>query len=298
MPLRTAVVKCNVVILLFAAPGEDGILKCIDDDFCWTRQNEKDPLMRMKSWVLTLTVTLGLAAAAVALLWSPFDRPPRDRSETRGTAGSVGVPAASPGVQLVGRAGSQPATREATPQKAPAVPISGGLDPLFAAMSIHRPVDKPEAPEFTLSDLSGRSVHLRELRGKLVFVNFWATWCAPCRLEMPSMERLYQTFKETEFAMLAVSIDRQGADVVKPFIQDLQLTFPVLLDRGMEVTRAFGMRGLPTTYLIDRDGRLIGAAVGSRAWYSIEAKALIAGLLLDGTSSPTNAAQQDQIDEC
>ena len=245
----------------------------------------------MKAWLLTITVTLGLAAAAVALLWSPFDRPSRERLDAGAPAESVGAPAASPGVQLVGRAGSQPATREAAPQQVPAVPASGSLDPLFAALSIHRPVDRPEAPEFTLSDLAGQPVQLRELRGKLVFVNFWATWCSPCRLEMPSMERLYQTFRQTEFVMLAVSIDRQGADVVKSFIEDLKLTFPVLLDRGMEVTRAFGMRGLPTTYLIDRDGRLIGAAVGSRDWYSTEAKALIAALLRDGSPSPTNAAQ-------
>jgi len=156
---------------------------------------------------------------------------------------------------------------------------SPNLDALFAALAMHRPVEPTEAPDFTLPDVEGRPVRLRDFRGKLVFVNFWATWCPPCRLEMPSMERLYQTFKPTDFALLAVSIDRQGAPVVKPFMAELKLTFPALLDSKTEVARQFGLRGLPTTYLIDREGRLIGAAVGGRDWYSTEAKALIAGLL-------------------
>jgi peroxiredoxin len=156
---------------------------------------------------------------------------------------------------------------------------SAGLDALFASLGIHRPVNPSETPDFTLMDLEGRPVQLRELRGKLVLLNFWATWCAPCLHEMPSMERLYQTFKETEFALLAVSMDRQGEEVAKPFVDNLKLTFPVLVDRTSEVARQYGVRGLPTTYLIDPDGLLIGAVIGARDWYRTEAKALIAGLL-------------------
>jgi peroxiredoxin len=169
--------------------------------------------------------------------------------------------------------------REGSPQTAGPVPAPSSLEPLFTALAINRPAEPPAAPDFTLPDLEGRPVRLREFRGKLVFVNFWATWCPPCRLEMPSMARLYQTFKQTAFAMLAVSIDRQGVQAVKPFMEELQLTFPALLDSKTEVARQYGLRGLPMTYLIDRNGWLIGAAVGGRDWSSTEAKALIAGLL-------------------
>jgi peroxiredoxin len=160
-----------------------------------------------------------------------------------------------------------------------AVKPSTGLDPLFASLGIHRPAEPSEAPDFTLMGLEGRSVQLRELRGKVVLLNFWATWCAPCQHEMPSMERLYQTFKQTGFVLLAVSMDRQGAEVARPFAAHLKLNFPILLDPASEVSRQYGVRGLPTTYLIDPDGLLIGAVIGARDWHRTETKALIAGLL-------------------
>jgi len=93
------------------------------------------------------------------------------------------------------------------------------------------------------------------------------------------MERLHQTFKQTSFVLLAVSMDRQGAEVAQPFAENLKLTFPILLDPASEVARQYGVRGLPTTYLIDPDGLLIGAAVGARDWHRTEAKALIASLV-------------------
>jgi len=180
---------------------------------------------------------------------------------------------------------------EGSPQTAGPVPAPSSLEPLFTALAMNRPAEPPEAPDFTLPDLEGRPVRLREFRGKLVLLNFWATWCPPCRLEMPSMERLYQTFKQTAFAMVAVSIDRQGVQVVKPFMEELQLTFPALLDSKTEVARQYGLRGLPTAYLIDRNGWLIGAAVGGRDWSSTEAKALIAGLLRHDLATASGPAQ-------
>jgi peroxiredoxin len=163
--------------------------------------------------------------------------------------------------------------------RAPSALSTAGLDALFAAMGIHRPAESSTAPDFTLTTLEGQPLPLRELRGKLVLLNFWATWCAPCLHEMPSMQRLYQTFKETEFVLLAVSMDRHGEEVARPFVDNLKLTFPVLLDTALEVGRRYSVRGLPTTYLIDPDGQMIGAAIGARDWYRTEAKALIAGLL-------------------
>jgi peroxiredoxin len=93
------------------------------------------------------------------------------------------------------------------------------------------------------------------------------------------MERLYQTFKHTPFRLLAVSLDRQGEAAARPFVESLKLTFPVLLDNGLEVSRQYNVRGLPSTYLIDPDGMLIGVAIGARDWHKTEAKLLIAGML-------------------
>jgi len=250
----------------------------------------------MRGWLLLTSATPGLAAVAVVLLWNPLDWSMRERPETEASAVSVSTPVPR-GVQLAAQAGPQPRVREPTSAKAVPRPASPNLDSLYAALAIHRPAEPPEAPDFTLSDVEGRPVRLREFRGKLVFVNFWATWCPPCRLEMPGMEQLYQTFKQTDFAMLALSIDRQGAQVVAPFMKELKLTFPALIDHKTEVARQYGLRGLPTTYLIDREGRLIGAAVGPRDWYSTEAKALIAGLLRQDSASAKDPAQGERPDE-
>jgi peroxiredoxin len=166
-----------------------------------------------------------------------------------------------------------------------------GLAPLFATFGMHQSAEPAAALDFTLPDLEGRPVQLREFRGKLVLLNFWATWCAPCLHEMPSMERLYQTFKGTEFVLLAVSMDRQGAQAAKPYVENLQLTFPVLVDRTNDVGRRYGVRGLPSTYLIDPDGQLLGAVVGARDWHRAEAKALIAGILRQAAAPTADPPQ-------
>jgi peroxiredoxin len=233
----------------------------------------------VKGWRLAIGVTLVGVGVAAALLWSRVDwrvEAPLQADAPAVSGGSLTSPAS---VRPTTTPDGSSASREAKPQSTTPVPAPLHLEPLFAALAVHRPAQPPEAPDFTLPDLDGRPVRLRDLRGKLVFLNIWATWCPPCRLEMPSMERLYQTFKRTAFAMLAVSIDRHGGEVVKPFMEELELTFPALLDQKSEVARQYGLRGLPTTYLIDPEGRLIGAAVGGRDWSSTEAKALMAGLL-------------------
>ena len=192
-------------------------------------------------------VILGLLVVAAVMVWDHL-RPPANPPET---------------------------SRARQPVAGP----STGLDAWYASLGIHRPAEPSEAPDFTLMSLEGRSIQLRELRGKVVLLNFWATWCAPCQHEMPSMEQLYQTFKQTEFVLLAVSMDRQGAEVARPFAEHLKLSFPILLDPASEVSRQYGVRGLPSTYLIDPDGLLIGAVIGARDWHRTETKALIAGLL-------------------
>lgn len=131
--------------------------------------------------------------------------------------------------------------------------------------------DKLPAPEFTLKTLDNKKVALKDLKGKYVFLNFWATWCGPCREEMPSMERLYQKFKSKKnFAMLAASIDRGGEKAVKRFMEDNNFTFTILLDEDSEVAAEYGVMGIPATYLIDPEGFIINRATGAREWDSKE----------------------------
>jgi peroxiredoxin len=136
-----------------------------------------------------------------------------------------------------------------------------------------------EAPNFQLRDLEGRVIALSQLRGKVVLVNFWATWCGPCRVEMPAMEQLYRTFSRQEFEILAVSTDPQGVEVTRPFQQEMGLTFPILHDAEFRVGLAYGARTLPMSFVVDRTGLVRQKIPGARDWISPEAKELIRTLL-------------------
>lgn len=119
--------------------------------------------------------------------------------------------------------------------------------------------------DFQLPDLSGVDVKLSDYRGQIVFLNFWATWCGPCRSEMPSMEKVYNDLKDEGFVILAVDLAEDNA-TVQSFVDELGITFPVVLDGTGEVGGVYDARSIPTTYLIDRDGNLLGRAVGVRPW--------------------------------
>ncbi len=151
-------------------------------------------------------------------------------------------------------------------------------DPLFRAMGVLHEAKQSPAPEFSLSTPDGRTVGLAQLRGKVVFLNFWATWCPPCRLEMPSMERLHKEFKDQGLALLAVDVGESPKQVAR-FMAEFRLSFPTLLDEDGEVSTRSGVRGLPTTFLIDRSGRIVGTAVGARDWAGPDGRALIRFLL-------------------
>ncbi|NIS69309.1 MAG: redoxin domain-containing protein [Proteobacteria bacterium] len=126
------------------------------------------------------------------------------------------------------------------------------------------------APEFTLPTLDGKSARLADYRGKVVLLNFWATWCPPCIWEMPSMESLYQRFKGREFEILGVSIDAKGESVVRPFVDDHGITFPVLLDPDSQVYKRYGVTGVPESFIIDKDGKVASKIVGARNWMEKE----------------------------
>jgi peroxiredoxin len=136
-----------------------------------------------------------------------------------------------------------------------------------------------EAPNFRLRDLDGNLTSLSQFRGKVVLLNFWATWCGPCRVEMPAMEQLYRSLSRKEFQILAVSTDSQGVAVTRPFQQKIGLTFPILHDPDMEVGMTYGARSLPMTLMVDRQGVVRQKIFGARDWDSPEARELIQMLM-------------------
>ena len=148
---------------------------------------------------------------------------------------------------------------------------------LYAAAGIQHS-KQGAAPSFVLSTMDGRTIDSSELRGKVVLLNFWATWCGPCKEEMPAMQRLREAFPHADFALLAVTTDQQH-DAITAFANGLRLSFPILQDETKDVSAAFGVRGLPTTVILDREGRLVGRAIGPRRWDSPEVIALFKDLL-------------------
>lgn len=119
------------------------------------------------------------------------------------------------------------------------------------------------APGFTLDLLEGGQVTLSDLRGKVVLVNFWATWCPPCRAEMPAIEKIYQSFKPLGLEVLAINVTNQDSETAADvFARDLDLTFPIPLDRNGETAARYALRGLPSSYFIDREGVIRSVVVG------------------------------------
>jgi peroxiredoxin len=116
--------------------------------------------------------------------------------------------------------------------------------------------------DFTLTDLQGKTWHLRELHGKVVLVNFWATWCPPCRKEMPDLQALYDKYKDQGFVVLAIS-DEEAAKVA-PFIAEKKISYPVLLDPGRKVNELFQVEGIPKSFVYDRDGKLVAQSIDMR----------------------------------
>ncbi len=149
------------------------------------------------------------------------------------------------------------------------------------------------APDFTLPDLDGKPHRLSDLRGKVVFLNLWTTWCPPCRMEMPAMERLYQRLRGRDFVMLAVSEDEQGASAVVPFVAELGLSFPILLDPEARLSPRYGVTGYPETFVIDRDGNVVNHTIGPADWGSEEMVAYFVALLDQRPAAARAAAGGD-----
>lgn len=140
--------------------------------------------------------------------------------------------------------------------------IAADLPPLSHSLTSQTP--KP-APALKLNGLDGQMHDLAQLKGRVVLINFWATWCPPCRREMPSMERLSQTLKGEAFSVLAVDVG-ESAEIIETFTGQLDttLSFPILLDTRSRTMQAWKVAGLPTTFLIDKQGRIVASAIGGR----------------------------------
>jgi peroxiredoxin len=137
-------------------------------------------------------------------------------------------------------------------------------NPQFAAAMAKLEADdvKRQSADFTLADLQGKTWHLQDLRGKVVLVNFWATWCPPCRKEMPDLQSLYDKFKDQGFVVLAIS-DEEAAKVA-PFISDRKISYPVMLDPGRKVNDLFIVEGIPKSFVYDRSGKMVAQSIDMR----------------------------------
>ncbi len=167
-------------------------------------------------------------------------------------------------------------------------PWTRGAMATFVVKSPPKPM-----PDVTFKDGDGKQRKLSDWRGRVVLLNLWATWCAPCRREMPSLDRLRQTMAGDDFELLAVSIDRKGAKVAQEFLVETGATnLDLYIDTTAKISRDLRAFGLPATFLISRDGRELGRLVGPAEWDSPEAKALIQAAI-DGKLGGVKASQNN-----
>lgn len=139
------------------------------------------------------------------------------------------------------------------------------------------------APDFALNNIAGKPVSLKSYRGKVVLVNFWATWCDPCKWEMPSMEQLYKSQNRLDFEILAISTDEDGLRSVFPFQQEFKFSFPILLDPELKINDGYGVRNIPTTMILDRKGVITNRFFGAVDWMDPKQANLIQQLINDRT---------------
>ena len=146
------------------------------------------------------------------------------------------------------------------------------------AVPILQPIkDNVPSPEFSLTTPEGKKLSLKDFRGKIVLLNFWASWCMPCREEMPAMEKLYQEYKEKNFVILAVAVKDRKQDAID-FAKELKITYPIALDPEAQVGSLYGAWGLPSTYIIGPKGEGLARGWGPAEWHGNGARQLIKDL--------------------
>ena len=135
------------------------------------------------------------------------------------------------------------------------------------------------APDFILTDMQGQKVTLSQFRGKVVVLNFWATWCPPCKDEMPSMEQLYRDYRDNGLVMLAVNVEGNGKEAVEKFLRTTPHSFPILLDSENVAQNTYGVFRFPESFIIDRNGVVVEKIIGGRDWMTGSVFTLIKFLL-------------------
>lgn len=136
-----------------------------------------------------------------------------------------------------------------------------------------------EAPDLVFTSFEGKDYKLSDLKGKVVLLNFWATWCPPCREEIPSMENAYKELKDKGFVIVAINIDQGGKKAIIRFKRELPFSFPVALDPEAKAARTYRVTSIPTNIIIDRQGKIVNKGVGAVNWDSLKARGLLAKLL-------------------
>ncbi len=143
--------------------------------------------------------------------------------------------------------------------------------PVQKSAAVSTPEDQyPMAPDFELPDLNGKNIKLSDFRGKVVFLNFWATWCPPCKREIPGFINLVNKYGKDGFIVLGVAVDPREFDKVKPFAEKVGINYPVVYDKKGVSQLYGGIRSIPTTFVINREGKVVGQIVGSRPEQTFE----------------------------
>jgi len=154
------------------------------------------------------------------------------------------------------------------------------------ALDVLRPSTIVPAYPFELGDLDARPVRLADFRGRVVLLNFWATWCPPCRKELPALEEVARAFAAEGLTVLTVSV-REPADTVRTFVQEVGLGLPVLLDDDGVVSDRYGVLAIPTTVVVDRRGRAVGRIIGYRDWVGAQAQEYLRAVLREREGDAT-----------
>ncbi len=222
--------------------------------------NVTDSGVRVPRKLVTTLAVLAVVAAAAVGLYAALGRTPDESDVAPSITAPQGATVVSAPVTLKPRRGRVLRVGEA-----------------LRELDLIKPTREKLAEDFLLPLTDGRSFRLAEQRGKVVLVNFWATWCPPCREEMPAMQRLWEHQKDQGFVLVAVSVD-VDPKLVKPYLAQHKLSFPVALDSKMQLANAYGVRALPSSFIVDPQGHVAALALGPRPWDGDASRSLVEGL--------------------